>query len=250
MERVKMSVEEIKPVEFFYGLADIYTMKFKHLKERFPKWDQYSDTRLLFFTQCRETINSFILSSIFVEEHLIKREWWVSNKRVALPEEGDQLKYISDRVLNYNNEMKSNFLNSIFIDVENTIRIIVKNIPESKYPNATEPLSKLRDYVIDLTGISQEYKEIIALFQHVRNSSHHGGFHSIRNLGIIYKGREYSFIAGSPLTFINSDFVEFLMNEIACLFFDLFNTNLISNIALIVHPYSTIEFHNHQQLPQ
>jgi hypothetical protein len=129
-----------------------------------------------------------------------------------------------------------------FTHFENSLRSIVKAIPSTKYPDGSEDFWKIRNYLVEHSGINADYKELIKIFQTIRNSSHNGGFHNRETEIVTYKSRVFSFEKNKPISFDLWSTIEFIMLEINQFLVDLMSSKVISEIPFVQHPFGTINF--------
>jgi len=224
-----------------FKITDAFTNSIINLKEDNTLLDDSVDSRIVSFTTLREVANSSLLSSIFLEDHLTSREWWASNKSISVPTTNSE-KYIEARIYFYGVDLSTNYLMLSFTHFENSLRSIAKAIPSTKFPNASEDFWKIRNYLVDHSGINPEYKELIKIFQTIRNSSHNGGFHNRDTEVVTYNSRTFTFEKNKPISFDLWNSIEFIMLEINRFLLDLMTSQVISSISLIKHPFGTINF--------
>lgn len=227
--------------EIFFKIIDSYTDSITKTLVANNNLDETKDSRLITFLTLRQVANNSLLSSIFVKDHLTNKKWWESNKNFSLPVTGIN-EYVEDIIYKYSVDLIANYVMLSFTHFENSLRSIVKAIPNSKHPFATEDFWRIRDYLIAYSEINSDYISIVKIFQNIRNSFHNGGFHSRDTETITYKSRIFLFEKNKPITFDVWDTIEFIFLEINQVLYELVNSNNIKNINFIPHPFSTINF--------
>lgn len=225
----------------FFKITGAFTNSIIKLKADNDSLDDSNDSRIVSFTTLREVANSSLLSSIFLKDHLTSQEWWASNKSVTVPTTNSE-KYIEARIYFYCVDLSTNYLLLSFTHFENSLRSIVKAIPSTKFPNATENFWEIRNYLIDQSEINSDYKELIKIFQTIRNSVHNGGFHNRDTESVTYKSRTFTFEKNKPISFDLWSSIEFIMLEINQFLLDLMTSKLISGVPVLKHPFATINF--------
>lgn len=231
--------EEI--TRLFFNIAQYYTTSIDNIKANNNSIDENKDVRIVVFTTMREVVNSSLLSSVFLKDHLTDKDWWKSNKNFTLPSVNAD-KYVEERIYFYEVDLSTNFLMLSFTHLETSLRGLVKAIPNTIYPDATQDFWKIRNYLIDHTQLNKDYKELLNIFQSIRNSSHNGGFHSGDTMTITYKSKSFLFEKGKPITFDLWTSIEFILLEVNQFLFDLVTSNTINNIPFVSHPFGTINF--------
>lgn len=230
-----------RTTKLLFEIAEHFTNCSNAVKEKFPLWDETSDSRILSFVFLRETTNNSILSSIFLKDHLVKLNWWVENKNFNL-EGVSRDKYISDRIYSYGVDLTTNYLTLIFSHLETSLRSITKNIQNSKYPEATEAFWKIREYLIDAAKLNPDYKTLLQIFQNIRNSVHNGGFHAMDNVELSYKDLTIQFKKGEPIFFDVWKAIQIVTIETGNFLLELASSELIIKIPFIIHPFATVNF--------
>jgi hypothetical protein len=236
-------LQEVNPADItalLFKLAEKFTVQIESIKSHFPKWDEFSDTRVYALVSLREVTNNAILSSIFIKDYLCKDEWWKTNSNFKSSDATDD--YIKDRLYSYGVDFSSNYIFLIFNHLEVSLRSIFKSVTDPSKPGENEKFWRIRNYLIDYCSLNQSYKDLLKIFQHVRNSQHNGGFHSGDTEKITYNGSEYIFEKNKPISISPWDFCRDLIPGIVKFFNDLVNSEKIKNIEKIVHPFATIEF--------
>lgn len=227
--------------EIFFKIIQSITNSINKTVDNNKSLDDTKDSRLIVLLTIRQVTNNSLLSSIFIKDHLTNKEWWESNKNFSLPEIGIN-EYIQETIYKYGVDLSTNYLMLCFTHFENSLRSIVKAIPNTKYPTATEDFWKIRDYLIGYSNINDDYKIIIKIFQCIRNSFHNGGFHTRDTEVLTYKSKQFSFEKDKPIIFDLWNTIEFIILEINQFLYELVNSNNIKNINFIPHPFSSINF--------
>jgi hypothetical protein len=225
----------------FFKITDAFTKSTIKLKADIASLDDSHDSRIVSFTTLREVANSSLLSSIFLKDHLTTKDWWASNKSISVPTTNSE-KYIEARIYFYGVDLSTNYLMLSFTHFENSLRSIVKAIPSTKFPDASEDFWKIRNYLVDHSGINSDYKELIKIFQTIRNSFHNGGFHNRETESVTYKSKTFTFEKNKPISFDLWSSIEFIMLEVNQFLLDLMTSKVISEISVINHPFGIINF--------
>lgn len=237
-----LSIQDPKEItDMFFKITDAFTSSITKLKTENVLLDDSSDSRIISFTTLREVANNSLLSSVFVKDHLTSKEWWRSNKSINTPLTNNET-YIKARIYFYGVDLSTSYLMLSFMHFENSLRSIAKAIPSTKFPDATEDFWKIRNYLIEHAEINPEYKELIKVFQTMRNSSHNAGFHNRDTESITYKSKTFTFEKNKPISFDLWTTIEFIMLEVNQFLLDLMTSQVISGIPVIKHPFGTINF--------
>ncbi len=235
----KQKPEEI--TDFFFKITNDFSTSIEKVKTNNSVLDITNDSRIVVFTTLREVANSSLLSSVFLKDYLTKKEWWKNNKNFSLPST-ELESYAEARIYSYGVDLSTNYIILSFTHFENSLRSIVKAIPNSKFPDALEDFWRIRDYLIDYAAINSDYKNLIKIFQTIRNSNHNGGFHTKDDMTVTYKSQIFTFEKFKPIKFDLWSTIEFIMTELNQFLFDLVTAPKINRIHFIQHPFGTINF--------
>lgn len=230
---------EIKTVELDDLLKTLAEMnvdaqeKYNLLVEKF-KLEALKDVRSLYFHNLASTIQTYYfaieLTKFFPQLEVAKR---LPGKTVQ-----DQAEALGALRNSYLDEMKSSLLVSFFVNFEICLRIIAKHkVWEVKSETAFEKVIK------KMIAETQMEVDVLSLFQiliYVRNTMHYSGIQTKESHTKSYKGREYKFEQGKPVSFLDVNEILYLLKEATKSVYDLILTPSICEEDFIEHPSAQI----------
>jgi hypothetical protein len=184
----------------------------------------------------KQTLQCYILSSLFFKDSLANPDWWKQQKSVSTEMTNENIVEI---LSTFQEEMKMGLLNSIFIHLEVFIRSTVFSIPISSSQQPNEKTNQIKEYLISQTAINPDFKNLISILSHIRNSFHFGGLHTNRPDQISYKGFDLKLEKGVPVPIGDWSDLKFLISELIEFYLAVSNSDLIKDIPFIEHPHST-----------
>jgi hypothetical protein len=245
MNRIEIKQQSVRIDESLNLLWDAYEL-FNDSKSEIGNsnktWKVLEDLRLLIFDNFRSTVHNSLYSLFFVKENLSRIGWWRTTKSMNLEltkkmTEDD----VKNAVAVYLTDIKINLIFNTFKNLEVFMRDLCRNIINTNKCNLK--FSKVRDEIIEFTGLNHEFNDFITLFQHIRNTQHNNGFYfAEKDVTIIYKGVSYKFENGRPITFLDFDFLRLLLIDTNSLLLAIIESERISEIDEIISLYSKIDF--------
>jgi hypothetical protein len=178
-----------------------------------PTWESQLDARFTAFSKLINGLNSTKLSVVFIETCLQDHTWWRENFPVIT---------VHDRENNTHNfvlSAKHNFGMSLFILVENTLRIILRAIDPAGCSGGTEAFDSIYACLFrsKLSNTPPEVLELLKLVRLVRNTIHNDGIYRHKkglDDAVTYKGVTYTFNHGKPINFVTWDFLLLIADDI------------------------------------
>lgn len=202
---------------------------------------QANDLRLFVFEQLYDRYDNSAIQLILIKNHLSNIEWWKNTEEfkqenISITEEQKE-----NVVTSFIDDLKIYLIFSVFKILETFLRDLHRNIlPNSKKKD--KDIYSVRNEIIEYTNVDKDYKKIIQIFQHIRNSFHNNGFHFRNNVSIEYKGICYSFIDGQPISFIDFEFMFFLFSKTNTFILEIVNSPVVSKIQYIESINSKVKF--------
>ena len=244
MKRIEIPQQEIRIDDFTDLLWDV-SEAFHDSKNKIinlnNNWKINEDLRLIVYDSFIGTFYNGLYSLFFVKENLSKIEWWHSTKLLNSEKSKEVTEAeIKKTVEVYTSDIKINMVFNTFKNIETFMRDLHRNIYNTD--NCKLKFYKIRNDIIKYSGINDEYKVFIELFQNIRNTTHNNGFHFENDKTINYKGKVYKFENGKPLIFLDFEFIRLLFIDTNKFLTALILSENISNIKEIVSLYSKIDF--------
>ncbi len=185
----------------------------QYLSIAHPAWKAQLDARFTVFSKLINGLNSVKLSVIFIESCLQNDAWWQENFPNITTH---------DRANNTHNfvlSAKHNFGMSLFILIENTLRIFLRSIDLAACSGGTEAFKSIYTCLLrsKLSSAPPGAFELLELVRLVRNTIHNDGVYRHKkglDDAVTYKGVTYSFYHGKPIDFVTWDFLLMVADDI------------------------------------
>ena len=211
------------------------------LKKEAPSLDPQKDARILYYLFLREDIQSYLLS-FAVSNQISDKDWWENGpfKRSLENSAKSPEEFIKDRAFHYNLWVDGVFFLSFYSGTENYLRLIAE-VYDNGSCNSYKVWKIVRN-LIDKLGLDENYKKLWKVVSNVRNSVHSGGIHTDKTDQIIFKEKSFEFTQGSPISFLHSENVSFLILQCLEILFQITIHSEILSIQEVRHNHADVEF--------
>lgn len=171
---------------------------------------QDDDVRRTAFTRSRAFINSALFACMFINRDLGQDQFWNEVTPGIVEEDRDA------HVDNFTKFVKLGLIQGLFSMLETTFRILLRDFDSNACARGTAGFEKICNCLLDkhLESYPAETRNLLKLLSLVRNTVHNNGIYyprSNKNDSVTFKGTQYDFDVGQPITFIDG---EFLSNRI------------------------------------
>lgn len=154
----------------------------------------YDDIRISAFGKLLGILNSAVVSTYFLQNHLTHRSWWEStyksNYKIFEPS-------VPQTISCFDGQAKTALLLGVTSNAESLFRIIVKTIDPNVCGGGNAAFASIYDWLLRKTGQLSD-KPIYDLLRHLRNTKLHsdGIFqpHSGKNVRVAYRNEIYNFV--------------------------------------------------------
>lgn len=144
--------------------------------------------------------------------------------------------FLENSIYQYLSSLSNSYFILIFVQLENYLRLIASNKNIDCFT-----ISKTIKNLDNHYGISQDNKSLMQILLNIRNSMHDGGFFNHEVHKITYRGREFNFSKGKPISFggipnniyLTSEILENLITEL---------NKKTREVEFIEHNYSNLKF--------
>lgn len=203
----------------------------KRLGGAHPTWEPQLDARFTAFSKLVNGLNSTKLSVIFIETCLQDHTWWRDNFPAIT---------VHDRENNTHNfvlSAKHNFGMSLFILVENTLRIFLRAIDPAACSGGTEAFDSIYACLLrsKLSISPPEAFELLELVRLVRNTIHNDGVYRHKkglDDAVTYKGVTYTFNNGKPINFVTWNFLLMIAEDIRDLLIQIASDKVVADLGV------------------
>lgn len=227
-----MSIDEV--IGIYSDLQQHFSITLKATNESFKELDQNKDTRIVSLKFIIESCQTNIILLHLIKENFGTIKLW-ENYKFANTEERNN--FLNDRLYFILGDLREGLFINIFLRFESFMKIIASSIEING-----ERINTVCKSIIDNTGVSPDYKNLIDLFTYSRNTIHSEGFHTRNTTTIIYKEKSFEFIKNAPLLFYEIDFLAFMLTEIGNLMRDIIHSEVIAEKVHIEHAYANLTF--------
>ena len=224
----KITVQEL--VDLYENIRFIFSDSYKIVASY--GYDDNKDCRNVLYKLLIEAAQTNVILFHLIGEHFGNLKIWEKQNFIS---EQQKEEFLRNRLGFIISDLRENLFVNVFLRFENFIKLI------SDSQNLTgEKINKLSKDLIDKLGLDQDYKNLIDLLTHIRNTIHTEGFHTRDDKTITYKGKSFELKKDHPATFYNEDFLHFLIEEINSFFLEIINSNNVKSISFIEHTFSGI----------
>jgi hypothetical protein len=207
-------------------------------------FDQMKDARVTIFSKCLVAIDSASLGIMLRQSSLIEDEWW---NRIWLKELG--LHAVPDKRSigmmgnNFMQFLVIGFFHSFFSAIESAFRIYLREIDPIACNNGTADFEAIYNCLLKKLDL-QQYKELLDLLRHIRNTIHNNGVYFHRDgedRSVPYNGKQYKFEIGKPVEFLKGVliFLLDLMPDIRKMIEDVVYSKVVISKSKIIDPLVT-----------
>ena len=171
------------------------------------------DARLTVYAKITNTINNFHLTLVYINKHLQFPRWWQESYKDLSMEDID---FYTASFFNFS---KVSFFHIIFSCLESSLRILLRAIDPNVCNNGTASFESIYKCLLNskLSGFKKEDLYLLDLIRYVRNTIHNNGIYFDKisiNHSIIFKGKTYNFVHSKPVTFVDYEFLFFILDEL------------------------------------
>ena len=181
------------------------------------------------FRTIRGELLALRLHFIFLEIYLIRSEWWdQTHKRVPTSLQ------INHMIESLDTNIKRGFLIGVFAVQEHSLRHYIRKIEGEDSDLSKKAYWKIKKYFFDNISFSNEelYNSALRLFSAIRNTIHNDGIYyppDNSELEINYRGEDFKFIPGEPITFVEWELLLKITEDLADFIFEIVQSDLMDN---------------------
>ena len=205
MVNEKISKEQfLKQVQIVHDLERVFMDAIRKTQDLISStgWG-YEDIRISLFGKLSGILNSAVVSTYFLQNHLTHRNWWEetykSNFKIFEPS-------VPETISCFDGQAKTALLLGVTSNAESAFRIIVRVLDPVACGGGNAAFASIYDWLLRKTGHLSD-KPIYDLLRHIRNTKLHsdGVFrpHNGKNAQVVYRNENYEFEVNKPFTGFN-----------------------------------------------
>lgn len=224
------------PTKRIKSYADEVSQQFRKSAEKYKKSYALEDVRHYIFHDMLATSNSYLVLCMMMEQNSDTTTWWNAQKEFGNKFDN---RLVKDMSLALREFLKYGHFHSMFMFVEDNLRVIVRAIDGSAVNKGTGEFKSIYSYLLKQADV-QKYEPLFDLFRIFRNSIHNNGFYYHKNenpLTITYDGMDFKFNSGAMISvddFGFNDFYDFgyyLFIEIDKALNEIFDSKVVSGLT-------------------
>jgi hypothetical protein len=195
-----------------------------------PGWNPDQDARSTALGKLINVMTCTQLALAFETCCLIRHDWWEANI-VGMPSIDARGYWVSE----FPEFIKVSFLNSLFVSVESTCRVLLRAIDPTACGGGTAAFQSIHRCLFgQLSTTPADGADLLELLRLVRNTCHHNGVFlptPPRDVQIIYKGTTYDFRCGQAVEGMTWEFMVDRADDLHHLMVAIVNDRAISGIS-------------------
>ena len=207
-----MNNNHLKPtIDKLNDLTCIIEQDRKSICKHYGFSDTTDDVRITFYHKMQNVITPTNYSISFLATSLFDKQWWIDH---ATDKSDIEIQHQQEY---YEDFVRIGFLQTAFMAIESTLRIILKGIKPNACNNATDAFENIYKHLFKELSNHKDFQNTLDFLRLLRNTVHDNGIYyqkKSESVNINWNEKSFTFTPGKKIEFATWDLLLELLIDI------------------------------------